>query len=79
VTCSWICAPTSGGDTSVGCTRSHKRLGLVAQLAFVSAARLRETTDEDWDLMFDLNSAPWPGRLGWCCVCSWRRVVVGRS
>jgi 3-oxoacyl-[acyl-carrier protein] reductase len=25
------------------------------QLAFVPAARLHETTDEDWDLMFDLN------------------------
>ena len=25
------------------------------QLAFVPAARIHETTDEDWDLMFDLN------------------------
>jgi NAD(P)-dependent dehydrogenase (short-subunit alcohol dehydrogenase family) len=25
------------------------------QLAFVPAAALHETTDEDWDLMFDLN------------------------
>jgi len=44
-------------------TRAAEELGgldiLVAvvggQLAFVPAARIHETTDEDWDLMFDLN------------------------
>lgn len=46
------------------------------QLAFVPAARLHETTDEDWDLISTSTSTTWPGPSEQPCACSWRRVAA---
>jgi 3-oxoacyl-[acyl-carrier protein] reductase len=53
----------SGADVDAFVTRAADELGRLdilvtvvgGQLAFVPATLIHETTDEDWDLMFDLN------------------------